>query len=426
MAWPKRILLLSLALPIRVTQLPAQSANAVTLTHGIVGSVAATWPARLDPGNLLDDPHVVRVVLDLAAGPRDSGYIANHLTGSSVTLHDLEEAALIAPSGSRYRVAFNLFTRDDISLVRRVSETYAQSLASAYVARRETIDSLLRGYDLASVDRKAIAYFVVGCMSLDWDGLGLTLEKNYRSESAGKPPFGAWAEERGGLPLKQIYWGSHNRYYADVGLTSFGDHFTLPRNGFPDLAWRLNGAVRHADADSAVVPLAAQVVSDEVDALSRRVGLVMLGLRDGPQTAAALSRAAGLDSAETEDLFPLLVQIGYVRPEGDGYSATIPVLATRDNAMVKQLIELSRDVMTKWLAGNYARMQAGLQQLTTIRSGLPYAQAYTQIWHYLFGTTNRKLVEAGLFIDPYARERRYQGFVPAVFDPELLKLVKWH
>ena len=139
-----------------------------------------------------------------------------------------------------------------------------------------------------------------------------------------------------------------------------------------------------------------------------------------------LARAASLDSAENADLFPLLLQLGYVKEDGGSYAATIPVLGRRDSAMVSGLVTISREVMSQWLTTNYSKMQGELQQLTTIKSGLPYPQAYTQIWHYLFGTTNRLLVEAGLFIDPYAGERRYQGFIPVVFDPSLLGLVKWH
>jgi len=144
------------------------------------------------------------------------------------------------------------------------------------------------------------------------------------------------------------------------------------------------------------------------------------------RVALRLARQASLDSAETADLFPLLVQLGYVRENAGTYTALIPVLGRRDSAMTAALVGLSRDVMSEWLAANYAKMEGDLKHLTTIRAGLPYAQVYTQIWHYLFGTTNRKLVEAGLFADPYGAGRTYQGFVPVVFDPSLLSLVKWH
>ena len=37
------------------------------------------------------------------------------------------------------------------------------------------------------------------------------------------------------------------------------------------------------------------------------------------------------------------------------------------------------------------------------------------VWHYVFGLANRQLVETGLFADPYASTRKYQGDIPAVF-----------
>jgi hypothetical protein len=41
------------------------------------------------------------------------------------------------------------------------------------------------------------------------------------------------------------------------------------------------------------------------------------------------------------------------------------------------------------------------------------------IWHFVFEFANRALVEEGLFANPYAEDRRYQGFLPVVSDAGL-------
>jgi hypothetical protein len=50
-----------------------------------------------------------------------------------------------------------------------------------------------------------------------------------------------------------------------------------------------------------------------------------------------------------------------------------------------------------------------------VRQGVPYQQTFDQLWHYLFGIANEKLVESGLFVDPYAVGRRPQGNITFVY-----------
>ena len=44
---------------------------------------------------------------------------------------------------------------------------------------------------------------------------------------------------------------------------------------------------------------------------------------------------------------------------------------------------------------------------------------FYNIWHDLFGATNRMLVEAGLFADPYSEFYGAKGIIPVVFDESL-------
>jgi len=82
--------------------------------------------------------------------------------------------------------------------------------------------------------------------------------------------------------------------------------------------------------------------------------------------------------------------------------------------MVNSLLKIGNSVMDQWLAANYPRMKVELRDLSFTRSGVPFEEGFTMIWHYIFGITNRKLVEAGLFADPYAAGRKYKGSIPTV------------
>lgn len=60
-----------------------------------------------------------------------------------------------------------------------------------------------------------------------------------------------------------------------------------------------------------------------------------------------------------------------------------------------------------------------MADLTPVRNGVPFERVYTEVWHFIFGIANRTLAEEGLFADPYADERRHQGFLPFVWSSDL-------
>jgi hypothetical protein len=109
-----------------------------------------------------------------------------------------------------------------------------------------------------------------------------------------------------------------------------------------------------------------------------------------------------------------------VRAENGYYYAVIPVLVEEDAPMVRALIDLSRDVMISWLEDNYKLYKAELEQATTIGQTVPLEAAFWNVWHWLFGITNRILVERGVFEDPYADHRAFKGFLPVVWNRAIL------
>ena len=45
---------------------------------------------------------------------------------------------------------------------------------------------------------------------------------------------------------------------------------------------------------------------------------------------------------------------------------------------------------------------------------LTTGESVTTIWHYIFGMANQKLMEAGMFAEPYATGRRHPGAIGVV------------
>jgi hypothetical protein len=206
-------------------------------------------------------------------------------------------------------------------------------------------------------------------------------------------------------------------------VTTFGDHYSLPRAGFPDLNGRLAASPRAIDSTGGGLgATAAAVARDAVQSVAANVSKLMLALRAGPQTLDQLADATALDRRSTQHLVSLLDSLQYVRVDNDRVLTIVPVLAAEDSAFVHDVVALSRGVDSTWLEAHYAPLRAALDSLSAARQGVPYGDLFTQIWHYVFGLTNRELVRRGMFADPYAPNRRWKGFFPVVWATNIARL----
>ena len=83
--------------------------------------------------------------------------------------------------------------------------------------------------------------------------------------------------------------------------------------------------------------------------------------------------------------------------------------------MISGLLRIGREAIHDWFAANYEEFQTAMGDIAPLRSRVPFPVVFDQLWHYLFGIANQKLVEAGLFADPYAPEHSLQGYIPLVY-----------
>jgi hypothetical protein len=355
------------------------------LNYSITGSSNSESPAE-NATYAMQHLEVQRLLLAVAASPRSREYVEVALHGAGVSLDDMISNGSLRLENGRYWLNFGLLTRGDQEIIVRAAHTYSQRLADAVLKRRAEIEALLKSYDL---DRKMAAFIVLGCFSLDWDGLNYATAKRYRAQKPKRKSgsFFVMAEERGGVSLKEIYWGSSNNAYGEYVFATFGDHFssdtvtlsTLRRQG--PIEWR----------------------NKPIAELAQRVGPLMLALREGPQ------------QADANGLLEAMAGIGWARKEGGLYRAAIPVLTERDRMMVTRLLRIGRKALEEWFAENYRELRSALADISPVRNRVPFPVAFDQIWHYVFGIANQKLVEAGLYVDPYAPGGEFQGYVPAVY-----------
>jgi hypothetical protein len=356
---------------------------------------------------------VHRLLLQLAASTSDAENIDSQLKGSGITREDLEKLQLIRREQDRWALNFSLFTTEDILKIREVSGHYALTLANGFIARRQEIEAILGSYSVPGVDLKAVAFILLGCVSLDWDGLNITARKGYR-QTTGKRPDGQyvpWAEEVSAKKdIKNVYWGSHSDGSKGAQFTSFGDHYSLPRYSFPDL-FRKSSELRSLGKLPAVL-----MTEKSLEQAEQQLGRIMCPLHDRELTLKELSSAARITTDEAVAWAELLVRLEWIAAKDGHYRTRIPVFTKRDRRMIRHLQEIGREIISNWLVANYTGLKAELGDITPVRWGVPYTEGFTVIWHWVFGLANAELVKSGLFADPYDQGRKYKGFIPCVFE----------
>lgn len=327
---------------------------------------------------------VQRFLLALARQPLEVSKAQGMLEGHPNALKDLRTLNLIRLEGDRYHLNFALYTLEDQRHIRKVVAPYAESLAQALVAQKAEFQALFATYAVPGVDSRDLAFLLLGCVSLDWDGLDLTAEQGCRA-TTGQHPDGVYvphAEEAGPLSLRGLYWGSRTQREGNAWFTTFGD-----------------------DEGPRLTP-PGDFAGPMLD--------ILLALRESPKSLESLSRHPGLRPEEVAALLPILQAYGWVEARSGVYRIRIPVLSRGDEPLVQRTRLLGREVTSAWLRQHYAALKSELGDLSYMRSGVPYEEGFTMIWHYLFGQTNERLVTLGLFADPYASSRAFKGALPMV------------
>jgi len=388
------------------------------------GPVPDTLPPSRDPNHLMGLRKVQELLLPLCESPRTTEFVDSAAAESGIAGADLVAAGILRQSAGRYSLAFPLLTASDVQTLRAVTSRYGETLADAVLARRREIEETVRRYPASHVPSGAVAFIALGCISLDRDGLSLTEELGYRAPfRTGGVGRVHWATVRDSTTSPRgMYWGSHSDF-SPVHVTTFGDHFSrATRAGFPDLAWAMARASQARLIPQSLRPQLERLTRRiEIRMLAARIVELMMSLRDGPQTASELGGGIGLQEPEVREILALLEEIQYLRRVDGRYAIVVPVFAPADREMVQALREIGRETMTAWLAEHSGALETELAQATPVGVALPFQETFYYVWHYLFGTANRMLVERGLFADPYAPDRTYQGFIPAVWHEAVLE-----
>jgi hypothetical protein len=390
------------------------------LSIGVTGSTPSE--RTKNPTAILGSARIQRMILEISDTPKSRPEIEAIIAGEFFTLDDMVNVGLLREENDLYRIDFNLLRVADQKLILKVSEQLGRDLAAAFLARRGEFEALAVAHEQPHVDKADLFFVVLGCFSLDWDGLDLTEERGYRAgaqRTIDGHGFTPWAKEKGmALSLKGLYWGSHssNRSFTH---TTFGDHDALPRFGLPDMMWNSGGAFQRYEHIEEGRRAAGRLLSIYMADAMEDVASVMVALSKQDLALAPLAARTGIDTDKLERILALLEAADYVSRQQDAYAGRVLVLGARDQAMVRGMVAKGREIMIAWHETNYAGIKGALSALTPLENGVPFERVYTEVWHFVFGIANRELVKAGFFADPYAEDRRHKGFLPFIWASDL-------
>lgn len=390
-------------------------------------SIPPGTPKEENPFEDLYNPRVQRLLLQLSEEPMSPEAIEQSLEGGGITAAHLVKAGLLRKTVHGYAITFSLLTRKDQARLIQGIEPFAKSLAQAYLADRPQLEGILaRSPQAKRLPGGSMAFFALGCVSLDWDGLSLVSCEGYRAHTP-VTRYGRhflWAIEINlETSTAKLYDQSTTTHeLPTAAFTTFGV-FPAPgedRNAFPE-AFR---TIRNGVAKSGLPGLQAEAVSRALDAPLRgyfnQLGTLMLALRT-PKKPDEMAAATGQQGQALEASLHLLESLGYIQRnmEAGTFEAIIPVLTQDDAAWIMDLRIRSWKIFKDWFEKNYKPLEAAFSNLSASRQGVPFPVVFDQVFHYLFGRANAHLMAAGFYPNVEAKEWKHPGFLPSVWDPRL-------
>jgi len=407
----------SLSFALSASPLMAQD-DEPPLQVGVTGSLPSE--ERKNVTAILNSAEMQRLILEITEKPIGRAELENAVADRFFSVEDMVATGLVREEQGRFHVDFNLLRIEDQHSILEISEQAGRDLAAAFIDRRSDFERLAQGHSQPHTGDAELFFIVLGCFSLDWDGLEMTEARGYRAaaqRTIDGQSFTPWAKEKGAsVSLKGLYWGSHNSATSQATFTTFGDHHTTPRFGLPDMLWNIGDAFQqyedHEDGRQAARHMLSAYANDALD----DIGRVMFALQKRDLTVDEIVAATEVDPDKVGPILALLEVAQYVGRYDNKWGSKILVLGPDAVDTVTGMTDIGRQIMIDWHGQNYEQIKSSSSKLTPIRNGVPFERVYTEIWHFVFAIANRTLVAEGFFADPYAEDRPHKGFIPVIWS----------
>jgi hypothetical protein len=362
--------------------------------------------------------------------PLSSGQISSRLkigkTETSKLLEDLTRIEAVKERSGIYSVAFPIFSRDDLFILKHATKPIAREVSARITYHKEEIEPLAKGFSsFEQVGKGKLLFAALGCFVLDWSCLTFLQEdgvliKNKRQP--GNRDYLLFAREQvkpneSTRLYDKMYWGSSSDEVEGFVFTSFGDHNGI-RWAFPDIMWTLHASSRSAAPTFHQAPSwMGEKMSVLVDMMSRRllndVGHSLFRLNEeGPISVKDLQKTS--ETTGTLDVSRLLEDMKYITKEKGFFKLNYPLFAAKDKNIIERLGHLVSPLVAKAIDQNRAKLRKALRNTSPIRNRIEFTEVLTEAWHWIFAQSNKILAEEEFMYDPPAGrvgEARYIAWV---------------
>jgi hypothetical protein len=125
-----------------------------------------------------------------------------------------------------------------------------------------------------------------------------------------------------------------------------------------------------------------------------------------------------LDKSYFEYVLKFLKEIDYIEVQKDENKNKlyfkIPFFEEDNISIVWQCFNHLYPIIKQWLDTNIPQIQQEIKTLNSVKNKVSFREIIIQVWHFIFGHTNRYLAEAGFITDTYKKSSHHIGYLPAI------------
>ena len=358
------------------------------------------------------------MIEELNRDPKSKEVLLDENEDISGEIEKLLRLDALKESDGKVYVNFTLIDEKDNKIIFDVCEKYASGLAKEFLDKKKHISDVLGSYRNSRIEKEKLAFMIIGCYLLDWGSLELLSDWgvcDHKKQQAGDNEYVLWGESEIEGLLKGVYWGGHSLFMDSYTFHTFGDHHEYAeRKAFPDIIHRF------ADFEFDGGEEYRSILFDKRKEMLQDLGEL---IDDIGKNGADKEKIKNLWSDKSKYI-QLLKKLNYVEEVDEILYLKIPYFTEEDIDMMLDCMRPFIVVLKQWIDENIDDIRSSLSETRPLKNGEPFEEYFIQIWHVIFGLTNKKLAESSLIYDTYCDDSDNEGYMPALVKGDVLDRVE--
>ncbi len=374
-------------------------------------------PEKDDPFPTLEKEEIKEFITRSNRDPMEKEKVFSDYADLKDDIEKLLDLEFLKEKGGKIYVDFTFLDEEDNEFLLKVCEDYAKDLVKEISSKTEFIEKTLSRYENKRVEKEKLAFFILGCYFLDWGSLEFfrrwDIADNLKPQPGGNE-YILWGEIQKGDMLKEIYWGGHQLPDTDQIFHTFGDHHPdTKRTTLPDILHHFS------DFDFPGGDEYRSLLFDKRKELTFEFGKIIDEIGKEGIHKEEIEKKELVE--ELDKYISFLKEIKYIEEENGTYHLTIPYFTEENTEMISDCIEPFIPVLKDWLDENLGSLKEELKETRPMKNGVPFDELFIQVWHFIFGLTNKNLAREGIIYDTYSDRSDHKGYLPAVAEKKVLE-----